>query len=661
MVTEREQGLTTRDGFGSALGTKAITARGELGIPYTTLRLMDKLQKHTTWHVTFTSVSGKCRSATHDNYLGDEKVIFKSQASSMIKTPSSRAVSRLLPLCAKAPTPAASSIARRSLATVVEPIQKDPTELDEITTLPNGVRVATEALPGHFSGIGVYIDAGSRYENEHLRGVSHIMDRLAFKSTTKRTSDEMLEALESLGGNIQCASSRESLMYQSATFNSAVPTTVALLAETIRDPLITEEEVQQQLETASYEIGEIWSKPELILPELVHMAAYKDNTLGNPLLCPKERLDKIDKSVIEAYRKAFFKPERIVVAFAGVEHKEAVRLTEQYFGDMKSEDSPELSRTGSETSLDSASEASSTSSSESASAPPSPVQQSSNLLSRLPFLKNLSTSGPTQASVLSDLSLPPTQEQILAPSQYTGGFVALPVLPPPINPSLPPLTHIHLAFEALPISSDDIYALATLQTLLGGGGSFSAGGPGKGMYSRLYTNVLNQHGWVESCVAFNHSYTDSGLFGITSSCTPSKVVQMLDVMCRELQALTLENGFSSLQMIEVNRAKNQLRSSLLMNLESRMVELEDLGRQVQVHGSKVGVREMCNKIDQLTVQDLRRVARDVLQGLVKNPGQGSGAPTVVLQEGEEGNGVKRKQLAWAEIQDRISRWKLGRR
>ena len=41
--------------------------------------------------------------------------------------------------------------------------------------------MATEALPGHFSGIGVYVDAGSRYENEELRGVSHIVDRLAFK------------------------------------------------------------------------------------------------------------------------------------------------------------------------------------------------------------------------------------------------------------------------------------------------------------------------------------------------------------------------------------------------------------------------------------------------------------------------------------------------
>lgn len=522
------------------------------------------------------------------------------------------------------------------------------------------MRVATEALPGHFSGIGVYIDAGSRYENEHLRGVSHIMDRLAFKSTTKRTSDEMLEALESLGGNIQCASSRESLMYQSATFNSAVPTTVALLAETIRDPLITEEEVGQQLETAAYEIGEIWSKPELILPELVHMAAYKDNTLGNPLLCPKERLSQIDKSVIESYRQTFYSPERMVIAFAGVPHEQAVRLAEQYFGDMPKSD---ISRcqTGSATSIDSSSSQSSESSfSSSSSIPPSPPQQPSKLLSRIPFFKNISTSASKDASVQSYNELPPSPLDILQPSHYTGGFLSLPPLPPPVNPSIPPLTHIHLAFEALPISSEDIYALATLQTLLGGGGSFSAGGPGKGMYSRLYTNVLNQHGWVESCVAFNHSYTDSGLFGISSSCSPSKAMNMLDVMCRELQALTLDTGFSALQTAEVNRAKNQLRSSLLMNLESRMVELEDLGRQVQVHGRKVGVKEMCRKIEELTVQDLRRVARIVVGGMVGNAGNGSGAPTVVLQEGDE-EGIVRKTLKWEEVQDLIDRWKLGRR
>ncbi|KAF4627402.1 hypothetical protein G7Y89_g10750 [Cudoniella acicularis] len=576
----------------------------------------------------------------------------------MLKSCPSRALTRAISKRSFAPG-ILPTFRSRSLATVVEPIQKDPAELDEISTLPNGVRVATEALPGHFSGIGVYIDAGSRYENDYLRGVSHIMDRLAFKSTTKRTSDEMLEALESLGGNIQCASSRESLMYQSATFNSAVPTTVALLAETIRNPLITEEEVEQQLETAAYEIGEIWSKPELILPELVHMAAYKDNTLGNPLLCPKERLTEINKEVIETYRSTFYRPEKMVIAFAGVQHNEAVKLAEQYFGDMPKTEAPILSQTGSETSIDSNSSLESGSSSES-SLPPSPPQQPSKLLSRVPFFKNLSTSTSKNASVLPGTNFSPSSLDLLQPSHYTGGFLSLPPLPPPINPSMPPLTHIHLAFEALPISSDDIYALATLQTLLGGGGSFSAGGPGKGMYSRLYTNVLNQHGWVESCVAFNHSYTDSGLFGISSSCSPGNVTGMLDVMCRELQALTLDTGFSALQSVEVNRAKNQLRSSLLMNLESRMVELEDLGRQVQVHGKKVGVREMCRKIEELTVQDLRRVARIVVGGMTNNPGNGSGAPTVVLQEGQE-EGVRRKSLKWDEIQDRISKWKLGRR
>ncbi|KAL2201115.1 peptidase M16 inactive domain-containing protein [Corynascus similis CBS 632.67] len=558
---------------------------------------------------------------------------------------------------------ASSSAPVRALATAigrgttVRAPNKEPTERDRVTTLSNGIRVASEDLPDAFSGVGVYIDAGSRYENESLRGASHIMDRLAFKSTGSRSADEMLETVEKLGGNIQCASSRESMMYQAATFNSAIPTTVGLLAETIRDPKLTDEEIAQQVETADYEVREIWSKPELILPELVHTAAFKDNTLGNPLLCPQERLGAIDRNVIQAYRDAFYRPDRIVVAFAGVPHEEAVKLAEQHFGDMEAEPAS-LSRTGSETSLDSivseSSDASNTSSSSSTSSDP----ESSGLLSKIPFLKNLSQSG--SGSPISAPITPISTEDLSRPAHYTGGFLSLPPQPLPLNPNLPTFTHIQLAFEGLPISSEDIYALATLQTLLGGGGSFSAGGPGKGMYSRLYTNVLNQHGWVESCVAFNHSYTDSGLFGIAASCYPGRTAAMLQVMCRELQSLTVEGGYSALNPVEVARAKNQLRSSLLMNLESRMVELEDLGRQVQVHGRKIAVKEMTRKINDLTVQDLRRVAKMVVGGMVQNRGKGSGAPTVVLQEATA-HGVKTTEMPWDQIQDVIYQWGLGRR
>ncbi|MCJ1467337.1 hypothetical protein MMC07_005961 [Pseudocyphellaria aurata] len=575
----------------------------------------------------------------------------------------------------------------RSLATRAGSRQKDPVDLGQITTLSNGIRVATEALPAPFSGVGIYLSAGSRYENEELRGVSHIADRLAFKvdtasqygvhyranenmqSTRSRTSDLMLESLEMLGGNIQCASSRESLMYQATSFNSTVPNTLGLLAETIRYPMITELEVQQQLETAEIEINEIWSKPELILPELVNTAAFKDNTLGNPLLCPLERLPFINKAVLEKYRSVFFRPERMIVAFVGVNHEVAVKHTEKYFGDMENEQAPTLSGTGlnpSFTDPETVSQSrfsSFTSSSVSpATTPPAPSTQTSRFLSSIPFLKNLSTSASPQASVSSIMPSHPTAASLdlAAPSHYTGGFISLPPIPRPLNPSLPHLSYIHLAFEAPSISSPDIYALATLQALLGGGGSFSAGGPGKGMYSRLYTNVLNQHGWVDHCVAFNHSYSDSGLFGISASCAPNRVAEMLDVMCRELQNLTLDTGFSALQSVEINRAKNQLKSALLMNLESRMIELEDLGRQIQVHGRKVGVQEMCAQINALTVDDLKRVARQVLGGGLANVGKGTGAPTVVLQEGQL-SGLRRQELKWNQIQEMIARWKLGRR
>ncbi|EGO57681.1 mitochondrial-processing peptidase subunit alpha [Neurospora tetrasperma FGSC 2508] len=544
----------------------------------------------------------------------------------------------------------------RTLATRAAAVNtKEPTERDNITTLSNGVRVASEDLPDAFSGVGVYIDAGSRYENDYVRGASHIMDRLAFKSTSTRTADEMLETVEKLGGNIQCASSRESMMYQAATFNKAIPTAVELMAETIRDPKLTDEELEGQIMTAQYEVNEIWSKAELILPELVHMAAFKDNTLGNPLLCPKERLDYINRDVIQTYRDAFYRPERLVVAFAGVPHEKAVKLAEKYFGDMKASDAPGLSRTGSETSVDSLVSESSEASSASSSSSSDSSESSGGLLSKLfsPKAKK-ATPNPFLTRV------PISTEDLTRPAHYTGGFLTLPPQPPPLNPNLPTFTHIQLAFEGLAISDDDIYALATLQTLLGGGGSFSAGGPGKGMYSRLYTNVLNQHGWVESCVAFNHSYTDSGLFGIAASCYPGRTLPMLQVMCRELHALTTDHGYSALGELEVSRAKNQLRSSLLMNLESRMVELEDLGRQVQVHGRKIPVREMTRRINELTVKDLRRVAKRVVGGMANNAGQGSGAPTVVLQEATV-QGLKTTELGWDQIQDTIAQWKLGRR
>ncbi|KAI9305581.1 Metalloenzyme, LuxS/M16 peptidase-like protein [Cunninghamella echinulata] len=484
-----------------------------------------------------------------------------------------------------------------ALPTKVQEYSKASTGLCKITTLPNGIRVASENTPGHFSAVGVYIDAGSRYETASTRGVSHILDRLAFKSTSNRTADEIVGELESLGGNIMCSSSRESIMYQSAIFSQDVGRVLSLLSDTIYRPTIDPLEVEEQRMTALYEIEEIWSKPEMILPEILHTVAFQGNTLGNPLLCPPENLAAMTPELIKSYMKTWYRPERMVIAACGAQHNEVVDLALKYFG--------EIPASSKEENIDS-------------------VVTHAEALKRQQSLSN-------NKSIMSSLfksknSSSTPYDLATQPAHYTGGTQFLE------TGADNPLTHVYVAFEGLSIDDDDIYALATLQILLGGGGSFSAGGPGKGMYSRLFTNVLNQYYWVESCQSFNHCYTDSGLFGIAGSCPPEYANAMVEVICRELDLVARNDvGHFSVNEVELNRAKKQLKSSLLMNLESRMVQLEDLGRQVQVHGKKTGIDTMLNNIDRVGLDELRRVASRVVRGAVSVTSGGSGKPTFVIQ------------------------------
>ncbi|ORX45487.1 LuxS/MPP-like metallohydrolase [Hesseltinella vesiculosa] len=482
-----------------------------------------------------------------------------------------------------------ATINKASLPTHVQEYSKASTGLCKVTTLPNGVRVASENTPGHFGSVGVYVDAGSRYETASTRGVSHILDRLAFKSTQHRTAEEMVSELESLGGNIMCSSSRESIMYQSAIFSQDLGRVLSVLSDTICFPRIDPVEVDEQRMTAMYEIQEIWSKPEMILPEVMHTVAFQGNTLGNPLLCPPENLETMTPDLIQDYIKTWYRPERMVIAACGAEHEQVVDLALKHFGHLPASQQP----------LDS-------------------VAMHSELLKRRNDKSWLSSLLPAKAATSA-------KDLATEPARYTGGTQLL-------ETPESPLSHVYVALEGLSIDDDDIYALATLQILLGGGGSFSAGGPGKGMYSRLFTNVLNQYYWVESCQSFNHCYTDSGLFGIAGSCPPEYASAMVEVICRELDMVSRNDvGSFTVNEVELNRAKNQLKSSLLMNLESRMVQLEDLGRQVQVHGKKTGIDTMLANIDKVDLDVLRRVAARVVRGAVSVTSGGSGKPTFVVQ------------------------------
>jgi len=184
-------------------------------------------------------------------------------------------------------------------------------------------------------------------------------------------------------------------------------------------------------------------------------------------------------------------------------------------------------------------------------------------------------------------------------SKYIGGQIILD------RPAPDGLVRVGLGFEVGGWHSGDLVTTCVLQTLLGGGSSFSAGGPGKGMYSRLYRQILNRYGWAESAEAFAAFYTEVGLFGLSGSTTPNRANDMIRVFAEHLLKLAKEQVTDE----ELDRAKNMLRGNVLTQLESRFVLFEDIGRQVLTYGRREHAQETCNKIDAVSKSDIQEVAR----------------------------------------------------
>jgi processing peptidase subunit alpha len=197
------------------------------------------------------------------------------------------------------------------------------------------------------------------------------------------------------------------------------------------------------------------------------------------------------------------------------------------------------------------------------------------------------------------------------PSTYRGGECKIKA------PTLDDMTHVCVGLEVGGWHSDDLVPGCVLQTLLGGGSSFSAGGPGKGMYSRLYRQVLNRYFWAESSEAFTTFHSESGLLGISGSSLAEKSRDVTRVIAEHLLKLAIDRVKDE----ELDRARNMLKNHVLTQLESRLVLFEDMGRQVLTyHGHREDNAAMKAKIDAVTKEDLQQL---VVRALKKPPTLGA--------------------------------------
>ncbi|AQK98044.1 Putative mitochondrial processing peptidase alpha subunit family protein [Zea mays] len=399
-------------------------------------------------------------------------------------------------------------------------LSRSPTR---VTTLPNGLRVATEDIPvmhsttaavprsknasplfllsilnlcgarrrqGPSACIGFFVNSGSVYESGETTGVSYLLERMGFKDTKHRSHLSIVSELELAGASVSVSASREQMVYSYDTLKGYMPEALEILIDCMRNPLFLQEEVQRQLVLAREGFQELQRSPERFLHEQLNIVGFS-GALANPLIAPEHVLARINDRIIQKFYHENFTADRVVLAAAGVDHEHMLGYADF-------------------------------------------------------LLKDWHRGAPMEKPK----------------STYVGGYSK--------HRAYSDMTDVALAFEVPGgwFQERDAAIMTVIQTLMGGGGSFSTGGPGKGMHSRLSLRVLNKYHFVESLSAFSNVYDNTGLFGIYLTTSPYHVAKAVDIAISELIAVATPGEVTE---VELRRAKNSTISSVLMNLESRVI------------------------------------------------------------------------------------------
>lgn len=187
-------------------------------------------------------------------------------------------------------------------------------------------------------------------------------------------------------------------------------------------------------------------------------------------------------------------------------------------------------------------------------------------------------------------ALPPSKGHPFIPARYQGGEHR--------ESRDLEQAHIVLGFQGYARNSDHFYAAQLLSTLMGGG-----------MSSRLFQEVREKRGLVYSIYSYHSGYSDDGQFGIYAGTGPDKLPELIPVICEEIQRIgsTIEKG-------ELERAKAQLRSSILMARESMMTRADQNAKSVLLHNKLRSPADIIEEINAVNLPKLEEISTLIFSG-----------------------------------------------
>jgi predicted Zn-dependent peptidase len=214
----------------------------------------------------------------------------------------------------------------------------------ETHALPNGLRIITEHMPDLKSAaLGLWINAGGRHERKEQNGIAHFLEHMAFKGTDTRSSQQIAEAIEDVGGYINAYTSRETTAYYARVLEENVGLALDVLSDIVLNPAFDPAEIEIERGVILQEIGQALDTPDDIIFDWLQEASFPDQPLGRPILGPAERVGAFLRDDLAGFVSERYAPSQIILSAAGaVDHDAIVRAAEGIFGHLEPRSSGDI-------------------------------------------------------------------------------------------------------------------------------------------------------------------------------------------------------------------------------------------------------------------------------------------------------------------------------
>jgi len=187
------------------------------------------------------------------------------------------------------------------------------------TVLPNGIRVLTSAMPAARSAsVSLYIGTGSRYERDEEAGLSHFLEHLLFKGSSKRPSaKEIAEAIDGVGGVMNGGTDRELTVYYVKVARPHLDLALDVLVDLVRNPLLDPSEFEKERRVVLEELAMVADSPQQLTDLLLDATLWPDQPLGRDVAGTPQSVSALTPQMTAEYLRRQYVANNVVVALAG--------------------------------------------------------------------------------------------------------------------------------------------------------------------------------------------------------------------------------------------------------------------------------------------------------------------------------------------------------